>query len=146
MNPEQVETGSLASPNAASQSATARPLTQCPLCEAALDPANPNECPKCDWVVGYRRRQSERLGTARDRAALMLSVIPGLGHIYKGHRLTGALLMLGALFAVMACSVAATATAGFGLLLLPLYWAGVMLQVYWLEDRAAKSIASQKPL
>jgi hypothetical protein len=86
-------------------------------------------------VRGYRRRQNQRLGTARDRIALLLSVVPGLGHIYKGHRLTGALLMCGAVFAIMACSVAATATAGFGLLLLPLYWAGVMLQVYWLEDR-----------
>jgi len=27
-------------------------------------------------------------------------------------------------------------TAGFGLLLLPAYWAGVMLHAYWLEDRA----------
>jgi predicted nucleic acid-binding Zn ribbon protein len=118
--------------------------THCPLCGAALDPANLSECPKCDWVVGYRRRQNARLGTARDRIALVLSIVPGLGHIYKGHRLTGALLMLGAVFAVMACSVAATATAGFGLLLLPLYWAGVMLQVYWLEDRAAQPLATQR--
>jgi hypothetical protein len=76
--------------------------------------------------------------------ALLLSIVPGLGHIYKGHRLTGALLMLGAFFAVLACSVAATATAGFGLLLLPFYWAGVMLQVYWLEDRAAQRLATER--
>jgi hypothetical protein len=78
----------------------------------------------------------ERSGSGRDIAAVLLSVVPGLGHIYKGHRLTGALYMLGAAFAVIACTVAATFTAGFGLLLLPLYWAGVMLQVYWLDDRA----------
>jgi hypothetical protein len=34
-------------------------------------------------------------------------------------------------------SVIATFTMGLGLLLLPLYWVGVMLQVYWLEDRRA---------
>ena len=114
----------------------AEPASTCPLCGAALDPANPAECPKCDWVVGYRRREAQRPGTRRDGIALVLSVVPGLGHIYKNHRLTGALLMAGAVLALFAVSVAATATAGFGLLLLPLYWAGVMLHVYFLEDRA----------
>lgn len=109
----------------------------CPLCGAALDPENPNECPKCDWTIGYRRRHESVLGSHRDIAAVFLSVIPGLGHMYKGHLLTGALLMLGGIFAILACALAATASAGFGLLLIPLYWAGVMMQVYWLEDRRA---------
>lgn len=103
----------------------------CPLCSAPLSPENPTACQKCDWVAA----SEEPGGSGRDIAAVLLSVVPGLGHIYKGHRLTGALYMLGAAFAVIACTVAATFTAGFGLLLLPLYWAGVMLQVYWLEDR-----------
>jgi len=107
----------------------------CPLCDTPLDPGNPNECPKCDWTLGYRRRQSAPVGTSRDTAAMLLSVVPGLGHIYKGHLLTGLLFMAGAAFAVVAVSVIATFTMGFGLLLLPLYWAGVMMQVYWLEDR-----------
>lgn len=106
--------------------------THCPLCDAPLDPVHPDECPKCDWVVGYRSRSTG--GTKRDQIALVLSVIPGLGHIYKGHRLLGAVLMLGTFFAVFGAVVAATATALWGLLLLPLYWAGVMLHVYWLED------------
>src|SRR5258708_979118 len=105
----------------------------CPLCHAPLDPVHPNECPKCDWVA--KERHHGRISTFRDRAAVALSVVPGRGHIYKGYKLTGALYMLGAVFAFWAASVAATATAGFGLLLLPLYWAGVMLQVFWLEDR-----------
>jgi hypothetical protein len=109
----------------------------CPLCDTPLDPSNPTECSKCDWHVGYDRTPAEALGNVRDVAAVVMSVIPGLGHIYKGYRLTGALYMLGAVFAGLAAAVASTATAGFGLLLLPLYWAGVMLQVYWLEDRAA---------
>lgn len=107
----------------------------CPLCDAPLEASNPTECPKCDWHVGYGERPDESLSTTRDVAAVVMSVVPGLGHIYKGHRLSGALYMLGALFAMFAAGVASTATAGFGLLLLPLYWAGVMLQVYWLEDR-----------
>ena len=107
--------------------------THCPLCDAALDPQNPNECPKCDWVTGYRRRTYG--GTLRDKASVGLSMIPGLGHMYKGQILLGAVLMIGAAFAVLACSVIATATAGFGLLLLPLYWVGVMMHVYWAEDR-----------
>ncbi len=112
-------------------------ISTCPLCDAALDPGNPTECPKCDWHVGYQKEPDEALGTVRDVAAVVMSVIPGLGHLYKGHRLSGALYMLGAVFAIFGAAVASTATAGFGLLLLPLYWAGVMLQVYWLEDRAA---------
>jgi hypothetical protein len=106
----------------------------CPLCAAPLDPANPNACTKCDWVAETDRRSPN--ASFRDRAAVFLSVIPGLGHIYKGHRLLGALLMLGSGFALFACVVAATASAGWGLLLLPLYWAGVMMHVYWLDDRA----------
>ena len=109
--------------------------THCPLCDAALDPQNLNECPKCDWVTGYRRRTYG--GTPRDKASAALSIVPGLGHIYKGHYLLGAILMIGAVFALFACSVGATFTAGFALLLLPLYWIGVMMQVFWMEDRRA---------
>ena len=112
-------------------------IQTCPLCGASLDPSNTSECPKCDWHVGYQSSPEKSAGNVRDVAAVVLSCIPGLGHIYKGHRLTGALYMLGAVFAIFAAGVASTATAGFGLLLLPLYWIGVMLQVYWLEDRVA---------
>jgi len=113
------------------------PLTEtnkCPLCDATLLPAKLNECPKCDWVRGYR--SNETGGTFRDRVALCLSVVPGLGHLYKGHWLLGAILLLGSGFAIFACIVAATASAGWGLLLLPLYWVGVMMHAYFLEDRA----------
>jgi hypothetical protein len=112
----------------------------CPLCDAALDPANPNGCPKCDWVVGYGSGEKPRANT-RDVIAVFLSVVPGLGHIYKGYRMTGALYLLGSLFALSAIIVAATFTAGWALLLAPIYWAGVMLQVYWLED---KGVAQQR--
>jgi hypothetical protein len=112
------------------------PMTaaHCPLCDALLDPAHPDACSKCDWVApGHPAHHAG--GSLRDKISVCLSVVPGLGHIYKGHKLTGALYMLGAVFAMIAAGVASTFTAGFGILLLPLYWVGVMLQVYGLEDR-----------
>ena len=134
-----IKVGQLTTPNISMPTIETKPsvtqLAACPLCDTPLEASNPTECPKCDWHVGYEH-DPESLGTVRDVAAVVMSVIPGLGHIYKGHRLSGALYMLGAVFAIFAAAVASTATAGFGLLLLPLYWAGVMLQVYWLEDRA----------
>jgi hypothetical protein len=104
----------------------------CPLCDTALSADKPDECTHCDWVrdAGHHR------GTGRDRTAVRLSVLPGLGHICKGHRLLGALLMLGSGFAVFAALLAGFASAGWGLLLLPLYCGGVMLHVYWADDRA----------
>ena len=108
----------------------------CPLCHAPLDPEQPNACKKCDWVAKTVQHGARpHRGTFRDRAAVALSVIPGLGHMYKGYKLTGAIYMVGAVFAVLACTVAATFTAGFGLLLIPVYWVGIMFQVYWLEDK-----------
>ena len=112
----------------------------CPLCGTPLNPENPNACTHCDWVA--KADEPNGGGGFRDRVAVCLSVVPGLGHIYKGHRLTGALYMLGACFAIFAAVVASTATAGFGILLLPLYWLGVMLQVYFVEDLA---VAEKRP-
>jgi hypothetical protein len=66
---------------------------------------------------------------------MLMSVIPGLGHIYKGYTTLGVFLLLGGILAVFAAAVAATATMGLGLFLIPCYWVAVMLQVYWLEDR-----------
>lgn len=112
------------------------PLTDtriCPLCGAALSPEILNECPKCDWV---REDARHPLSEFRDRAAVCLSVLPGLGHIYKGHRLLGAIMMLGSGFAFAFCFLAGAASAGWGFLLLPLYWGAVMLHVYWTDDRA----------
>ncbi|MCE9610795.1 MAG: hypothetical protein K8R23_11435 [Chthoniobacter sp.] len=111
------------------------PLTEkptCPLCDAVLLPENPDACPKCDWV----RHATTHRGTGRDLTAVCFSVIPGLGHLYKGHRLLGAIIMLGSCFAVFAALLAGFASAGWGLLLLPLYWGAVMLHVYWADDRA----------
>lgn len=104
----------------------------CPYCGHLL-PKDAEACDQCDWT---RADTQTAEGKASDAVAVMLSVIPGLGHIYKGHRLVGALLMLaGTPMAVGIALLAATGTAGFALLLLPLYWFAVMFHVWGIDDR-----------
>ena len=75
-------------------------------------------------------------GKASDAVAVLLSVLPGLGHIYKGHRFIGLLLIfLGTPMAVGLALLIATGTAGFGILVLPVYWIAVMVHVYAIQDR-----------
>ena len=84
-----------------------------------------------------REEQGETAeGKASDLVAVLLSVLPGLGHIYKGYRFIGLILMFfGTPAATGAALLAATGTAGFGLALLPLYWFAVMFHVYAIKDR-----------
>lgn len=105
----------------------------CPLCGSALLSDNLTECPKCDWM---HEEPKNPLAGFRGRVAVCLSAVPGLGHIYKGHRLLGAIIMLGSGFAFAFCFLAGAASAGWGMLLLPLYWGAVMLHAYWTDDRA----------
>ncbi len=82
-------------------------------------------------------------GQASDAVAVLLSVIPGLGHIYKGHNFIGMLLIfVGTPMAVGIALLIATGTAGFGIGLLPVYWFAVMFHVYGIEDRAASAAAA----
>ena len=63
-----------------------------------------------------------------------MSVVPGLGHIYKGHRLVGAILMAGTLLVSFFVAATVSATAGVALVLVPIYWSIVMLHAFWAED------------
>lgn len=108
--------------------------TRCPLCGEVISPVHPGECPRCDWVEGYRHRTTG--GDAHDATAALLSVLPGLGHLYKGHK-TGYAYLVGTVLAVLLSGLAATPTMGMGLILLPLYWAWVITMAYWIEDRRA---------
>lgn len=72
---------------------------------------------------------------ARDEVALVLSLIPGLGQIYKGHVghgvlllliITPAMLWMGALLSL--------ATMGFGLVVPAGYWIAVAAHAYLVED------------
>ena len=106
----------------------------CPLCGHVL-PKDADACDRCDWVRAPETDTAE--GKASDGVAVMLSVIPGLGHVYKGHKMLGLLFFFGAIGALLAGALAATATAGFGLFLIPIYWFAVMFHVYGIEDRVA---------
>ena len=106
---------------------------ECPLCGHVL-PKDAEACDRCDWV---RTDGETAEGKASDAVAVMLSVMPGLGHVYKGYKVIGLVLFVGALGAILLGALAGTATAGFGLGLIPLYWIGVMFHVYGIEDRVA---------
>lgn len=107
---------------------------ECPYCGHIL-PKDAQACDRCDWT---REATETAEGKASDAVAVLLSVIPGLGHIYKGHRLMGALIMfVGTPMAIGIAALTFTFTAGFGGLLLPLWWFGVMFHVWALEDRVS---------
>lgn len=81
-------------------------------------------------------------GKASDAMAVLLSVVPGLGHIYKGHKLIGMLLVfVGTPMAVGLALLIATGTAGFGIGLLPVYWLAVMFHVYAIKDLVGPAAA-----
>jgi hypothetical protein len=113
----------------------------CPLCGHVL-PTDAEACDRCDWVrVPVADTTAE--GKASDAVAVMLSVIPGLGHVYKGYRVLGLLFVIGAFGAILLGMLAATATAGFGLGLIPIYWLAVMFHVYGIEDRVASTVKDE---
>lgn len=116
----------------AAQSPAETETISCPLCGRTL-PKDAQSCDRCDWTRQGKSETAE--GQASDAVAVLLSVVPGLGHVYKGHKLIGILLMMGSPFAIALSLLAATATAGFGLGLMVLYWFGVMFHVYGIEDR-----------
>lgn len=83
-------------------------------------------------------------GAASDMVAVLLSIVPGLGHIYKGYRLIGVLLMfVGTPVAVGIALLIATGTAGFGFFLLPVYWIAVMIHVWAVPDRIAPNLSDE---
>jgi len=84
-------------------------------------------------------------GQASDLVAGTLSVVPGLGHIYKGHRFLGMILMFfGAPFAIAIALLIATATAGFGFFLLPIYWIAVMVHAWAIPDRIVPTASDEE--
>lgn len=112
----------------------------CPLCGHVL-PKNAQSCDRCDWVRAPDTETAE--GKASDLVAVMLSVVPGLGHVYKGYKLLGLLFVIGAFGAILLGALAATATAGFGLALIPIYWFAVMFHVYGVEDKIASTVRDE---
>ena len=103
----------------------------CPYCGHLL-PKDAQHCDKCDWTRGVPTETAE--GKASDAVAVILSIIPGLGHIYKGHKLAGFLWMAGAIPVGIFVLLAAFASAGWGLGLFFFYLGAVMLSAYGVED------------
>ena len=104
----------------------------CPFCGHLL-PKDAESCDRCDWTRSATTETAE--GKASDAVAVLLSIIPGLGHIYKGHRLAGFLWMAGAVPAGIFVLLAAIASAGFGAGLFFFYLIAVMLHAYAVDDR-----------
>jgi hypothetical protein len=107
----------------------------CPYCGHLL-PKDAQSCDRCDWKRGAMETAE---GKASDAVAVILSIIPGLGHIYKGHKFAGFLWMAGAIPVGIFVLLAAVASAGFGIGLFFFYLIAVMLHAYAVVDRVAPS-------
>jgi hypothetical protein len=80
---------------------------------------------------------------AHDLIAGVLSVVPGLGHIYKGHYEAGFLWMfLGMPFAIWIGILFGLATAGAGLLFPIVCWVGLVWDAYNERDRRHHHLTS----
>src|SRR5438876_7463782 len=106
----------------------------CPYCGHLL-PKDAQSCDRCDWTRSATEQTAE--GKASDAVAVMFSIIPGLGHIYKGHILAGFLWMAGAIPVGIFVFLAAVASAGWGLGLFFFYLGAAMLHAYAVDDRVA---------
>jgi TM2 domain-containing membrane protein YozV len=105
----------------------------CPYCGHLL-PKDATKCDRCDWTRGASETAE---GKASDAVAVIFSIIPGLGHIYKGHKFAGFLWMFGAIPVGIFVLLAAFASAGWGLGLFFFYLIAVMLHAYAVDDRVA---------
>jgi len=105
----------------------------CPYCGHLL-PKEAQKCDRCDWT---RSATQTAEAQASDAIAVIFSIIPGLGHIYKGHLLAGILWMLGAIPVGIFVFLAAFASAGWGLGLFFFYLGAAMLHAYAVPDRVA---------
>lgn len=79
--------------------------------------------------------RKQLLQEERNCMALILSIVPGLGQIYKGYKLMGILIMvLGIPMTIWAAALLFIATFGAGILLIPFAWAMVALHAFTAED------------
>lgn len=73
---------------------------------------------------------------AENEIAAILSIVPGLGHIYKGHYTAGfGWMLLGMPLAVWVGILLGLATAGVGLLLPLVCWIGLAFDAYNEKNR-----------
>jgi hypothetical protein len=73
---------------------------------------------------------------AHNEIAAVLSIVPGLGHIYKGHYEMGVFLMvLGMPIAIFVGIISILGTAGISLLFPIVCWAALAYDAYRKKDR-----------
>ena len=120
---------------------------RCPLCQTQLSD-NARSCTRCDWVDDQPRSAlRESQAHTRDVAALYLSLVPGLGHVYKGHLVFGGaiLFVIGPLVLALSLSVV-PGTLGLSLVIPLIFMLGVMFHAYHTPDKRAEVIERARML
>ena len=89
---------------------------------------------KVSESVSTFRREWDALD--RNAVALLLSIVPGAGHLYKHHYVAGfGILIAGNLLMAFIALILGLATFGFSLIIVPvLYWIGVAGSAYYADD------------
>jgi hypothetical protein len=78
--------------------------------------------------------ESESIKKARNDVAAIQSIIPGLGHMYKGHYLQGVIWMILSPVAFYVGAVLFLATGGLSTLFPLVYWFLAIFNAYKAED------------
>lgn len=82
---------------------------------------------------------SPEMQRARRRVAAALSIVPGLGHLFKGHVVMGLLfLLIGAPVVIFISLLLILGTAGLSLVVPVIYWIAVAAHAFAAEDLRAK--------
>ena len=103
---------------------------QCPYCQTEL-PDDAPACTRCDWVRGSTLPAVR----SEDWLAAMLSLVPGLGHLYKGHLVSGLLLLcVGGPAFLLLVMLLIPKTFGLSLLLPAGFVAGTAFHAFHLSD------------
>jgi hypothetical protein len=109
---------------------------KCPLCDTPL-PDDARSCTRCDWVRNPPKSEirATKEKNRRDLAALWLSLVPGLGHLYKGHLILGGVIFFiaGPLILALALSLA-PGTLGLSLVIPMVFMFVVMANAYRAKD------------
>ena len=72
----------------------------------------------------------------RNRVAMVFSILPGLGHIFKGYKALGFALLLGNILVVFIAIWLSLATLGISIVVIPPLWfLGVAGSAYFVKDR-----------
>jgi hypothetical protein len=110
--------------------------------------ADAQKCTKCDW--GREKPAAEEQAASprtRDWAALWLSLVPGLGHLYKGHLILGGAIffIIGPLVLGLSLSVM-PGTLGLSMLIPLFFLIAVMLHAYQAPDKRGDVIRRAKEI